>query len=54
MERAVSTRSVAQLTAIIDSLPTAIIMVDELGHIELANAQPSAYLDLQPPSSMAS
>ena len=39
MVRAVSTRSTAQLTAIIDSVPIAIVMVDAQGHIELVNAQ---------------
>jgi PAS domain S-box-containing protein len=38
MARTVS-RSLAQLTAIIDSVPTAIIMVDEHGKIDLVNAQ---------------
>ena len=32
------TRTVAQLTAIIDSVPTAIIMVDASGRIELVNS----------------
>ncbi|MCX4188030.1 sensor histidine kinase [Methylophaga sp. OBS4] len=32
-------RSTAQLTAIIDSVPTAIVMVDNQGHIEFINAQ---------------
>ena len=39
MVRTVSTRSIAQFTAIIDSVPTAIVIVDERGHIELVNAQ---------------
>jgi PAS domain S-box-containing protein len=34
-----STRSVAQLTAIIDAVPTAIVMVDRQGIISLVNAQ---------------
>ncbi len=39
MERVISTRTISQLTAIIDSVPTAIIMVDAQGHIDLANKQ---------------
>jgi PAS domain S-box-containing protein len=38
MARALLERPVAQLTAIIDSVPTAIVMVDENGVIELVNA----------------
>jgi PAS domain S-box-containing protein len=36
---AMSARTVAQLAAIIDSVPTAIVMVDPRGTIDLANAQ---------------
>jgi PAS domain S-box-containing protein len=36
---AMSARTVAQLAAIIDSVPTAIVMVDPRGKIDLANAQ---------------
>lgn len=39
MARVEPNRSIALLTAIIDSMPTAIVMVDDQGRIELVNAQ---------------